>query len=220
MKTLIWLLVPGFAWAQAPTYTQVISNKLAPLMQKCVKHIEKQIPNLREVDTFTLNITPNGKAKNFSYVAKNKISRAWLDCAKCQIEMATYPQPPRHRTYTHIGTMTWGLTTDEVQPERLEKKREKIRQFLSTKANVFQECYAEYLSRGGKKEGSVVVVFSLDPVGSVTTSRLNIDELKDISLESCLTGALRQLDFPAAEDGEGTADVSQPLLFAKEAGKK
>ncbi|MBC7371135.1 MAG: AgmX/PglI C-terminal domain-containing protein [Bdellovibrionaceae bacterium] len=217
MKMLICLIIGLFATpitlkAEAPTYTQIVSNKLAPVLQRCIRHIG-DMKVYSGTDTFTFKIGNQGIAKGFQYVTENPIPPKWLACAEKSVNGAKFPKPPKGSTYTHMGTMTWNLAASEVNSHVEHDSREAIRDVMTEHASDFQKCYADYLKRGGTNQGGIVLLWTLGKNRTVIKSSLNIDEIKDAKFSTCLLATLKSLKFPVSADAGMTLEISHPFEF-------
>ncbi len=99
------------------------------------------------------------------------------------------------------GDFSGGLTREEV--DRVVKSRK----------GTIQACYQREANRDRSLEGKLVVNFSIDASGKVTSTRIAGDRstLKSSGVESCVKRQIQGLKFPA----KGGAIVNYPFIFSQ-----
>lgn len=104
------------------------------------------------------------------------------------------PRPPVEREE--------GLTAD------------KIHAAIRLNAKAFKHCYERELTRNpaAAAGGKIVVRFTIDRRGLVTTARIESSTTKVRALDECVVAQLRKVTFPASE---GSSTVTYPFVFSQ-----
>ncbi|MGZ3652609.1 MAG: AgmX/PglI C-terminal domain-containing protein [Bdellovibrionota bacterium] len=80
----------------------------------------------------------------------------------------------------------------------------------------FGECYD---SAENAKPGKVATHFTIGADGKVTGAKIVSSELKNETIEICVTDRIKELVFPAPVGG-GTVEVEYPFAFTPKKAKK
>jgi hypothetical protein len=75
-------------------------------------------------------------------------------------------------------------------------------------------CYATALVSNAQTQGALVLGFSMEPAGRITTPAALIDVLGDAATSRCATAAIDRLQVPRPE-GRPAADLRATVIFRR-----
>jgi TonB family protein len=104
------------------------------------------------------------------------------------------------------------ITSGFVTTNHGSLDKEIIRRVVRLHMNEVKYCYDKELVRKAGLEGRLSVQFVISPVGQVVTSVVQSSTLGNVSVEKCVTDAVRRWSFPKPQQG-GIAIVSYPFNF-------
>lgn len=107
---------------------------------------------------------------------------------------------------THAASEGGGATAKGSLP------KEVIRRVVRTHINEVKECYEAQLTTNKDLAGKVMVRFVINPHGKVTESAIEESSLKNTKVETCITDAIRNWEFP--QPAGGKVVVSYPFVLA------
>jgi TonB family protein len=114
---------------------------------------------------------------------------------------------------TRPPAITTGIVTTHGSLDK-----EIIRRVVHLHMNEVKYCYDQELVRKAGLEGRLSVQFVISPVGQVLTSVVQSSTLGNVSVEKCVTDAVRRWPFPKPQEG-GIAIVSYPFNFVAGSGR-
>jgi len=88
-----------------------------------------------------------------------------------------------------------------------------IKEVMQKNASRFRYCYERELVKNPALAGRVMVAFTISSTGSVAAATVISSTMGNTAVESCLTGAIRRLKFPAPVAG-GIVQVKWPFVFS------
>jgi outer membrane biosynthesis protein TonB len=90
--------------------------------------------------------------------------------------------------------------------------REEVDRVVKSRKGTIQACYQRVVERKANLAGKLVVSFSIDAQGNVTSTRVDHGKstLGDADVESCVKRQIQGLKFPA----KGGAFVNYPFIFS------
>ena len=88
-----------------------------------------------------------------------------------------------------------------------------IDKVIKQNMNRLRYCYQRELSKDPTLGGKIVVKFSIDKAGGVSSAAIKSSSMNSAAVESCLTKSFMSFKFPEPKGG-GVVIVSYPFLFS------
>ncbi|OFZ18774.1 MAG: hypothetical protein A2X94_06140 [Bdellovibrionales bacterium GWB1_55_8] len=90
--------------------------------------------------------------------------------------------------------------------------RETVRRVIAQTRNQIRACYEKALLSNPHLAGRVSYRWNISPAGPVTTTQVTTSNTGSAQLESCVLEVIKQMKFPAAQNGQPTT-VIYPFIF-------
>jgi hypothetical protein len=115
-----------------------------------------------------------------------------------------------------LGEKTEGrmlIDPNEVMFIGVPMDRALIDRVIKQNMNRLRYCYQRELTKDPTLGGKVVVKFSIDKTGAVSSAAIKSSSLNNTAVESCMTKSFMSFKFPEPKGG-GVVIVSYPFLFS------
>lgn len=208
------------AWPGDAVPLSVVESKMGTTKQAVYRCYTEHVPesSRKHGDVVTVRViaSESGKVFRVDFLESSYKSEAFESCAREALTVVDFGVKAAKTTFVQrIGLQNGieNVTYQTPKPAGGVITKETVARRAQKHASKINECYMQVVRTGREIEGQVLTEVVIDQqTGTVQSAKVAKSTLDDSTVESCLLGIVRKLEFPIPGES-GLVIVQVPFAF-------